>query len=399
MRRLAWSARWPAGERSPCAPRSPRCSSVCSRRPLRRPRAPAAAPQSPPPKAFIVVDVDDGHGARGRPRARRAAAGEHVEGHDRAHRGRAPRAGRTGQRQPARRVAAREPHQHAGRASNGRSNNALASLLMASANDAAYAIAETAGGSLDGFVAADAADRGPPRHGGQHVRRPGRPRRRDVVQGRAPDERVRHRDRDPQRARGARDRAVGATAEVRVRRSDRPARARSRTTTGCCPAAPAPTSAPPASRPASPSRAGHTLVATATRDGRSLIAVILDTYDTYGWAVQLLDQGFATPNEQGTGEVLPGRRGESVCGPRRRSAGVPHRGARPRDLDADDCARRHRRSEHRVAPRRRPPSRRRPSRRPPSRRRRASSTAMRSPRSRRPTTAAVEVAARSASRC
>src|SRR4029077_3821899 len=53
------------------------------------------------------------------------------------------------------------------------------------------------------------------------------------------------------------------------------------------------------------SRAGHTLIATATRDGRSLIAVVLDTYDTYGWAVQLLDQGFATPNAQGTGEVLP----------------------------------------------------------------------------------------------
>ena len=32
--------------------------------------------------------------------------------------------------------------------------NAMASLLMASANDAAYAIAETAGGSLDGFIAA-----------------------------------------------------------------------------------------------------------------------------------------------------------------------------------------------------------------------------------------------------
>ena len=52
-------------------------------------------------------------------------------------------------------------------------------------------------------------------------------------------------------------------------------------------------------------RAGHTLAATATRNGRSLIAVILNTYDTYGWAAQLLDQGFATPNESGTGERLP----------------------------------------------------------------------------------------------
>ena len=51
--------------------------------------------------------------------------------------------------------------------------------------------------------------------------------------------------------------------------------------------------------------AGHTLVATATRDGRTLIAVVLNTWDTYGWAVQLLELGFATPNESGTGETLP----------------------------------------------------------------------------------------------
>jgi D-alanyl-D-alanine carboxypeptidase (penicillin-binding protein 5/6) len=53
------------------------------------------------------------------------------------------------------------------------------------------------------------------------------------------------------------------------------------------------------------SRAGHTLTATATRDGRSLIAVIIDTYDTYGWAAQLLELGFATPNEARTGARLP----------------------------------------------------------------------------------------------
>ena len=53
-------------------------------------------------------------------------------------------------------------------------------------------------------------------------------------------------------------------------------------------------------------QAGHTLVATASRDGRTIIAVILNTYDTYGWAWQLLDQGFATaPDAEGTGEVLP----------------------------------------------------------------------------------------------
>lgn len=39
-------------------------------------------------------------------------------------------------------------------------------------------------------------------------------------------------------------------------------------------------------------RAGHCLVASATRDGRSLIAVVLDSRDTYGDATRLLDLGF-----------------------------------------------------------------------------------------------------------
>jgi D-alanyl-D-alanine carboxypeptidase len=40
-------------------------------------------------------------------------------------------------------------------------------------------------------------------------------------------------------------------------------------------------------------RAGHTIAASATRNGRTLIAVVINTYDIYGWAAQLLDQGFA----------------------------------------------------------------------------------------------------------
>lgn len=53
-------------------------------------------------------------------------------------------------------------------------------------------------------------------------------------------------------------------------------------------------------------QAGHTLVATASREGRTIIAVVLNTYDSYGWAWQLLDQGFATPaGDPGTGEKLP----------------------------------------------------------------------------------------------
>jgi D-alanyl-D-alanine carboxypeptidase (penicillin-binding protein 5/6) len=53
--------------------------------------------------------------------------------------------------------------------------------------------------------------------------------------------------------------------------------------------------------------ASHTLVATANRKGRELIAVILGSVDSgYTWAASLLDAGFATPaNTKGTGIRLP----------------------------------------------------------------------------------------------
>jgi D-alanyl-D-alanine carboxypeptidase (penicillin-binding protein 5/6) len=54
------------------------------------------------------------------------------------------------------------------------------------------------------------------------------------------------------------------------------------------------------------SLAGHTFVGAARRDGRTMIVVLLDTDDTYGEAGTLLDQGFATPpGAPGTGEQLP----------------------------------------------------------------------------------------------
>lgn len=54
------------------------------------------------------------------------------------------------------------------------------------------------------------------------------------------------------------------------------------------------------------SNSGRGLVATATRGGRNLIAVVVDAPDPYGLAAQLLDQGFATaPSNRTTGEVLP----------------------------------------------------------------------------------------------
>jgi D-alanyl-D-alanine carboxypeptidase (penicillin-binding protein 5/6) len=53
-------------------------------------------------------------------------------------------------------------------------------------------------------------------------------------------------------------------------------------------------------------RADHTFVGTATRNGRTMITVVLGTWDVYGWAAKYLDQGFATPpNAPGTGETLP----------------------------------------------------------------------------------------------
>lgn len=52
--------------------------------------------------------------------------------------------------------------------------------------------------------------------------------------------------------------------------------------------------------------AGHTLIATAERDGRSMIAVVIGAQDHYGTASALLNQGFTTPPDaEGTGEVLP----------------------------------------------------------------------------------------------
>lgn len=53
-------------------------------------------------------------------------------------------------------------------------------------------------------------------------------------------------------------------------------------------------------------RAGRTLVGSATRDGRTMIAAVFNIQDHYGWVTRLLDQGFATaPNASGTGERLP----------------------------------------------------------------------------------------------
>jgi D-alanyl-D-alanine carboxypeptidase (penicillin-binding protein 5/6) len=51
-------------------------------------------------------------------------------------------------------------------------------------------------------------------------------------------------------------------------------------------------------------RAGRGLIAAATRDGRTEIAVVLNVADTYGWAAQLLDAAFAQPVPK-SGDRLP----------------------------------------------------------------------------------------------
>jgi D-alanyl-D-alanine carboxypeptidase len=53
-------------------------------------------------------------------------------------------------------------------------------------------------------------------------------------------------------------------------------------------------------------RAGRTLVTAATRNGRTLIGVVLNTWDDTGWSGFLLDQGFTMPaDSKGTGEKVP----------------------------------------------------------------------------------------------
>jgi D-alanyl-D-alanine carboxypeptidase (penicillin-binding protein 5/6) len=70
--------------------------------------------------------------------------------------------------------------------------------------------------------------------------------------------------------------------------------------------------------------AGRTLVTAATRNGRTLIGVVLNTWDDTGWSSSLLDQGFTMPaDSKGTGETIPNVR--TVSADQRRAAltGLP----------------------------------------------------------------------------
>lgn len=59
-------------------------------------------------------------------------------------------------------------------------------------------------------------------------------------------------------------------------------------------------------KPGYTSRALSTVVAAARRDGRTLVVTILGAGDSVAWAAALLDRGFSTPTgSEGTGAVLP----------------------------------------------------------------------------------------------
>jgi D-alanyl-D-alanine carboxypeptidase (penicillin-binding protein 5/6) len=65
------------------------------------------------------------------------------------------------------------------------------------------------------------------------------------------------------------------------------------------------------------SLAGSTFVGTATRDGRTMIAVVLNTTNMYGIAEALLDKGFATPADApGLGATLPAARVQAFPPPK-----------------------------------------------------------------------------------
>ncbi len=169
-------------------------------------------------------------------------------------------------------------------------DQALHSLLIISANDAAYAIAESTGGDLAGFermANATAKRLGMRRH---QLPRPGRTRRRRGLRGRHPIEHVRPRHRGPQRV------DVSPPLPIPPRRltyefTD-PSGAGRRLVNhnrGFL------TTYPGAIgfKTGYTKQAGRTLITAARRDGRTLIAVVMNTWDDTGWSGFLLDQAFA----------------------------------------------------------------------------------------------------------
>jgi D-alanyl-D-alanine carboxypeptidase len=76
--------------------------------------------------------------------------------------------------------------------------------------------------------------------------------------------------------------------------------------------------------------ANRTLVTAASRNGRTFIAIVLGTWDDTGWAGYLLDQGFTSPvNSPGTGASIPPVRVATADMRRQAFEGLPAALGRP----------------------------------------------------------------------
>jgi D-alanyl-D-alanine carboxypeptidase (penicillin-binding protein 5/6) len=266
--------------------------------------AASAAPQSAPPKSFILVDADTG---------RVLASGNDHEPLPPASTAKLMTALTAVERLPPDAlidVSARAAAEPASRITmlpgqKWRFVDALASLMMVSANDAAWAIAETTSGNVDAFAKAEAATA---RRYGMRDSTFSDPSGLDDKQSFDGGPRM-----------SAYDIAISARnalavpqlawfAALRTHSFVDPA-GRTRTLQNHNKMLPGSTHGYDGTngmKTGYTNQAGHTFVATATRGGRTLIAVVMNTYDTYGWAAQYFDLGFATPpNAKGTGERLP----------------------------------------------------------------------------------------------
>ena len=225
---------------------------------------------------------------------------------------------------------------------------------MESANDAAFAIAERASGSVEKF--AEDANAVAKRLGAKDTTF-GDPAGLDdekLLRRGNPHERLRPRGRGPQRARRCPE--IANTAKLMSYELTDPAgtaRQFENHNDGFLTTYPGATGLKTGYTEA----ASRTLVTSATRDGRTMIAVVLATWDDTGWSGFLLDQGFATPADApGTGENDPQVRAVTADARLRRRSRASRR-ARPR-------RRRDRRSRDRADDARRPrrpPRHRRPS--------------------------------------
>lgn len=271
---------------------------------LLAPSASAAQPQSPEPESWILVDATSGkvlaakdpHTAR--PPASTAKLMTALTAVERVAPGSPVKVSQLAASQPASRINMAVGQEWP-------FEDALAALMMVSANDAAYAIAETTSGSLDGFQAALTSTAA--RYGMKDSTFAD-PAGLDDSSSFGGGPRM-----------SAFDIAISARNTLAVPQlaflaaleehdiTDPTGAARHLVNHNkMLPGNSVAYAGATGLKTGYTSQAGHTLVATATRDGRSLIVVVLNTYDTYGWAATLLDQGFATaPDDPGTGEKLP----------------------------------------------------------------------------------------------